>query len=149
MAHLNKVMLIGNLGKDPELHTLQSGTSLCRFSLATSRKYRDRDNNQQTETEWHNVVCWGKNAEVAHKYLYKGSPVYVEGRLGTRTYDDRDGNQRKATEITCETVQFLGDGRSTGSEDRDNRRERPPSKSKEQPHTNRNEDDDDASDLPF
>lgn len=106
---LNKVFLVGNLGRDPEVRSTPSGQSVATFSVATSRKWRDRDGNRQEQTEWHNVVCWGKQAEIAGQYLTKGKQVFVEGRLQTRSWDDKNsGEKRYKTEIICENFQMLG-----------------------------------------
>jgi single-strand DNA-binding protein len=109
MASVNKAILIGNLGKDPELRYTPSGTAVCTFSLATTERWRDRESNEMKEqTNWHNIVLWGKQAETAKEYLQKGSPVYIEGRIQTRSYDDKDGNKRWITEIVGQRMQFLG-----------------------------------------
>lgn len=110
---VNKVILIGNLGKDPELRYTQGGTAVCQLSVATTRTYSNKNNERVDETEWHRVVVWSKQAEHCGQYLTKGRQVYVEGRLQTRSWDDRDGNKRYTTEIIAETVQFLG-GRGEG-----------------------------------
>ncbi len=109
MASVNKAILIGNLGKDPELRYTPGGAAVCNFSLATTEKWRDKQTNELKEqTNWHNIVLWGKQAETAKEYLQKGSPVYIEGRIQTRTYDDKDGNKRWITEIVGQRMQFLG-----------------------------------------
>lgn len=109
MASVNKAILIGNLGKDPELRYTPSGAAVCTFSLATTERWRDRESNEMKEqTNWHNIVFWGKQAETAKEYLQKGSPVYIEGRIQTRSYDDKDGNKRWITEIVGQRMQFLG-----------------------------------------
>ena len=109
MASINKVILIGNLGRDPETrHTADGGTAICNITLATSRRYKDSQGNPQEETEWHRVVFFGRQAEVAQTYLRKGNPVYVEGRLRTRKYTDKEGVERYQTEVICETLQLLG-----------------------------------------
>lgn len=108
MASVNKVILIGNLGKDPELKYTPSGAAVTNFSMATTDKWKDKDGNSQERTEWHNIVLWGRQAEVAKEYLSKGRPVYIEGRIQTRTYDDKEGNKRYFTEIVGEKMQFLG-----------------------------------------
>lgn len=109
MASVNKAILIGNLGKDPELRYTPSGQAVCSFSLATTEKWRDRESNDLKEnTTWHNIVLWGRQAETAKEYLQKGSPVYIEGRIQTRSYDDKDGNRRWMTEIVGQRMQFLG-----------------------------------------
>jgi single-strand DNA-binding protein len=104
---LNKVMLIGNLGRDPEVRSLPSGQPVANFTLATSRRWKDRDGNRQEQTEWHNIVCFGKQAEIAGQYLTKGKQVYVEGRMQTRSWE-RDGQKHFRTEIVCDNFQMLG-----------------------------------------
>lgn len=99
MAGVNKVILIGNLGKDPEVRTFDSGTKKAAFSLATSEPYTDKSGEKKDRIEWHNVVFWGKIADVVEKYLKKGNQVYIEGRIASRSYDDKDGIKRYITEI--------------------------------------------------
>lgn len=109
MASVNKVILLGNLGRDPETrYTAEGGTAICNIAVATSRRYKNSQGELQEETEWHRVVFFGRQAEVAQTYLRKGSPVYVEGRLRTRRYTDKDGVERYQTEIISETLQLLG-----------------------------------------
>ncbi|MGB5108003.1 MAG: single-stranded DNA-binding protein [Candidatus Zixiibacteriota bacterium] len=109
MASVNKAILIGNLGKDPELRYTPAGVAVCTFSLATTEKWRDKTSNEQKEsTTWHNIVLWRRQAEIAKEYLSKGSPVYIEGRIQTRTYDDKDGNKKWITEIVGDRLQLLG-----------------------------------------
>ena len=109
MAGVNKVILVGNLGKDPEVRYLESGTAVANFTLATSETYKDRNTGERiTQTEWHNIVLWRGLAEVAEKYLKKGSQVYVEGKLKTRSWEDKDGNTRYTTEIVGDTMTMLG-----------------------------------------
>jgi single-strand DNA-binding protein len=108
MAGVNKVILIGNLGKDPELRYTPSGQAVATFSLATSEKWRDREGITQDRTEWHNIVVWGRQAEIAKEYLAKGRQVYIEGRIQTRSWEDKDGNKRYTTEIIGQRLQFLG-----------------------------------------
>ncbi len=103
---VNKVILVGNLGKDPELRYTPSGAAVATFSLATTNPFKDREGNKQTE--WHNIVAWRQLAEICGKYLHKGKQVYIEGRIQTRSYDDRDGNKRYITEIVAEQMQMLG-----------------------------------------
>ncbi|MFC2115299.1 single-stranded DNA-binding protein [Bacteroidota bacterium] len=105
---VNKVILVGNVGKDPETRYLEGGTAVCSFSLATSETYRNRDGEKVTNTEWHNVVLWRGLAEVAEKYVKKGSQLFIEGRIRTRSWDDRDGNKRYTTEIVGDNMQMLG-----------------------------------------
>lgn len=114
MASVNKVILVGRLGKDIDLRQTGAGSSIANMTLATDRRYKDSQGNQQTETEWHSVVFFGKQAEVASQYLHKGSSVYIEGRLHTRKYTDKQGIERYATDIIGETLQFLDSKKSTG-----------------------------------
>jgi single-strand DNA-binding protein len=108
MRGVNKVILIGNLGKDPELRYLPSGGPVTKFSLATGARWKDKDGQWQDRTDWHNIVAFGRTAEVCNEYLKKGSPIYVEGRIQTRSYDDRDGNKKWITEIIAQSVNMLG-----------------------------------------
>jgi single-strand DNA-binding protein len=105
---VNKVILVGNLGKDPELRYTASGTAVANFSLATTERFKDRDGNSQEKTEWHNIVAWRQLAEICGKYLTKGRQVYIEGKIQTRSYEDRDGNKRYITEIVADQMQMLG-----------------------------------------
>jgi single-strand DNA-binding protein len=107
MASLNKVLLIGNLGKDPEVRYTASGTAVASFSLATSEKFKNKDGEWEERTEWHNVTLWGRLAEIAGEYLGKGKTVYIEGRLQTRKWQDKDGKDRYTTEIVGEKMQML------------------------------------------
>ena len=112
---VNKVILVGNLGKDPELRYTPSGAAVATFSLATTNPFKDKEGNRQTE--WHNIVAWRQLAEICGKFLHKGRQVYIEGRIQTRSYDDRDGNKRYITEIVAENMQMLGnrdDNQSSG-----------------------------------
>ncbi len=111
---MNKVILIGNLGTDPEIRTTASAQSVCNFSLATSRKWTDRNSQTQEETEWHRIVVWGRQAENCKEFLSKGRQVCVEGRLQTRQWEDKTGNKRYTTEIIAQNVQFLGGGSGGG-----------------------------------
>jgi single-strand DNA-binding protein len=113
MASLNKVMLIGNLGKDPEVRYTAAGTAVASFSVATSEKYKNKNGEWEEKTEWHNVTLWARLAEIAGEYLAKGKTVYIEGRLQTRKWQDKDGRDRYTTEIVGEKMQMLsgkGDG---------------------------------------
>lgn len=107
MKGLNKVTLIGNLGNDPNIQTLEGNTKVAKFSLATSESFRDSNEQNQTITDWHNIVLWRGLAEIAEKYLHKGSLVYVEGKLKTRNYDDKDGQKKYVTEIVAEQLLLL------------------------------------------
>ena len=109
MAGINKVILVGNLGKDPEVRYLEGGTAVANFPIATSENYTDRSSGEKkTITEWHNVVLWRGLAEIAEKYLKKGNQVYIEGKLRTRKWQDKDGHDRYTTEIVGDSMQMLG-----------------------------------------
>ena len=114
MAGVNKVILIGNLGRDPELRYTQSGQAVANFTLATAERFSTREGERQERTEWHRIVAWGRTAELCAQYLSKGRSVYVEGRLQTREWEDKEGQKRRTTEIVAQTVQFLG-GREGGA----------------------------------
>jgi len=106
---VNKVILIGRLGKDPEIKSTPSGTTVTKFSLATDEKFTDRSGEKQDRTEWHNIVCWQRTAEVAAEYLKKGGKVYIEGRLTTRSWDDKETGQKKyMTEVVANDLVLLG-----------------------------------------
>ena len=107
MSSINKAIIIGNLGADPELRDA-GGTPVCNLSIATTRVFKDRNDERQEETEWHRVTVWGKQAEHCNQYLSKGRQDYVEGRLQTRSYEGDDGVKKYSTEIVAQTVQFLG-----------------------------------------
>ncbi len=111
---LNKVMIIGRLGQDPEMRYMQSGDPIANLNVATSESYRDREGNKQDKTEWHRVVVFGKQAENCNNYLRKGSQVYIEGSLQTRKWQDKQGVDRYTTEINARSVQFLDSRRSEG-----------------------------------
>lgn len=119
MASVNKVILIGNLGRDPETRYSPDGAPITNVSIATSRKYKDASGQQQEETEWHRVVFFGRLAEIAGEFLKKGRPVYVEGRLRTRKWTDKDGNDKYTTEIVAENMQLLGSRDGGGAADLD------------------------------
>jgi single-strand DNA-binding protein len=106
---INKVILVGRLGRDPELKYTASGTPFCRFSMATDDSWVDKGSGEKTErTEWHNIVVWNKLAEICNTYLTKGKMVYIEGSLQTREWDDKEGVKRKTTEIRCNDMMMLG-----------------------------------------
>ena len=113
MASVNRVILIGNLGRDPELPYTPSGTAVANFSLATTDRFSNKQGERQERTEWHRIVAWGRTAELCAQYLSKGRSVYVEGRLQTNEWEDKEGQKRRTTEIVAQTVQFLG-GRNAG-----------------------------------
>jgi single-strand DNA-binding protein len=108
MASVNKVILVGNVGRDPELRYTQSGQPVASFSIATNERFKDRDGNWKDRTEWHRIVAWARLAEICGEYLKKGSPVYIEGRIQTRDWEDKEGNKRQTTEIVALTMQMLG-----------------------------------------
>jgi single-strand DNA-binding protein len=113
---VNKVILLGRLGQDPELKYTPSGAAVCNFSMATSESWTDKSTGQKQEkTEWHRIVVWGKLAELCNQYLSKGRQAFVEGRIQTRSWDDNNGNKRYTTEINANTVQFIG--ANTGTSD--------------------------------
>lgn len=107
MASLNKVMLIGNLGKDPELKTLPNGDAVCNFPIATSESWKDKSGQRQEKTEWHNITLYRRLAEVAAQYLKKGSSVYIEGKITTRKWQDKNGQDRYTTEIIASQMTML------------------------------------------
>ncbi len=111
---VNKVILVGRLGKDPETRYTSSGQAVCNFSLATDETYKDRAGERQKRTEWHRIVVWAKQAEIAQQYLHKGSLIYLEGRIQTRQWDDREGQKRTTTEIVSTNFRMLG-GRGDAS----------------------------------
>ena len=112
---VNKVILVGNLGNDPEMRHTPGGAGVCEFRLATNESWNDKNGQRQERTEWHRVVVWGKKAEACSKYLSKGRQVFVEGRLRTRTWDDKEGNKRYTTEIKADRVTLLGGGGGRGA----------------------------------
>ena len=104
----NKVQLIGNLGKAPEIITLDSGKKLAKFSIATNETYKNAQGEKVTDTQWHNVIAWNKTAEIVEKYLDKGKEIAIEGKLTSRSYDDKEGNKRYITEVVCDELVMLG-----------------------------------------
>ena len=109
MASVNKVILVGNLGRDPEIRYTQSGTPVANFTMATTEQWKDQQTGERNEkTEWHRIVVWGKTAEMCAQYLSKGRQAYVEGRIQTREWEDKEGNKRQTTEIVAQNVTFLG-----------------------------------------
>jgi len=115
MAGVNKVILVGNLGRDPEVRTIESGAKVATFTLATTEVYKNKEGNKVEQTEWHRIVLWRGLAEVAEKYLRKGKPVYIEGKIATRKYTDKDNVERTVTEIIADNMVMLGT-RDQGSE---------------------------------
>ena len=116
MAAVNKAILIGNLGSDPELRYTSNGTAVASFNIATTERFKDKNGEQQERTEWHSIVCWGRMGELANEYLRKGRSVYIEGRIQTRNYEDKDGIKRYKTEIVAQQMQFLGGRGQEGSQ---------------------------------
>tara|TARA_X000001036_G_C20501365_1_gene734004 strand:- start:257 stop:691 length:435 start_codon:yes stop_codon:yes gene_type:complete len=140
---INKVILIGNLGKDPEVRHLENGASVANFSIATSENYKDRKTGEKvSQTEWHNIVVWRGLADIAEKYLKKGDKVYIEGKLKTRSWQDQDGNNRYTTEVIADNLTMLG-------KSPENR----PANTNPVPEANKSQDDfsspDESDDLPF
>ena len=150
MASINKAILIGNLGRDPELRYTPSGQAVASFSIATTSRWKNQNGENQESTEWHNIVLWGRMAELAKEYLAKGRSVYIEGRIQTRSYQDKDGVTKYRTEIVGQQMQFLGGrsdsgGGSSSSSDYTPPPPPPPSGSDDTPFDNSADDDD----LPF
>jgi single-strand DNA-binding protein len=129
MASLNQVELIGNLGKDPETRYMPSGDAITNISIATTEKWKDKNGEMQEQTEWHRVAFFGKLAEIAGEYLKKGAQVFVQGRLQTRKWQDKDGNDKYTTEVIAHKMLMLG-RRPDGGEERD---EAPPQRQQQQP----------------
>ena len=119
MASVNKAILIGNLGADPELRYTASGTAIARFNLATKENWTGKDGNKEERTEWHRVVAWARLGEICGEYLSKGKQVYIEGRLQTRSWEDKEGNKRYTTEINAQVMQMLGPAGEKGGSGRD------------------------------
>ena len=120
MAGVNKVILVGNLGKDPEVRYLDNGVAVANFSVATTENYKNKEGQRVSQTEWHNIVLWRGLAEVAEKYLVKGSSVYLEGKIKTRKWEDKEGVTRYSTEILGENMTMLGRKPSTEKKSTDN-----------------------------
>lgn len=114
MGSVNKVILVGNLGRDAELRSTAGGAAMSTFSLATTEVWNDKQGQKQEKTEWHRIVLWGKQAESLQEYLVKGKQIYVEGRLQTRQWDDKEGNKRYTTEIKADRITLLGGGGGGG-----------------------------------
>ncbi|MBW1851658.1 MAG: single-stranded DNA-binding protein [Deltaproteobacteria bacterium] len=115
MAGVNKVILVGNLGRDPEVRYTPSGVTVANFSIATSEEWKDKETGEKQErTEWHRIVAWRRLGEICGEYLHKGSQIYIEGKLQTRAWEDRDGNKRYTTEIVAQSMQMLGPASKQG-----------------------------------
>jgi len=115
MAGVNKVILIGNTGKDPEVRHLESGVAVASFSLATTETYKNKSGEKVSNTEWHNIVLWRGLAEIAEKYIKKGTQLYIEGKITNRSWDDKEGNKRYITEIVGNNIQLLGRAGGSGN----------------------------------
>ncbi len=116
MSSVNKVIIIGHLGQDPEVRYLPSGDSVANLSIATTESWKDKQGQKQEQTEWHRVSLFGKTAEIGGEYLKKGSQVYIEGKLQTRKWTDKEGQERYTTEIRADRMQMLGKSRQVGEE---------------------------------
>ncbi|MCK4568731.1 MAG: single-stranded DNA-binding protein [Bacteroidales bacterium] len=119
MAGINKVILVGNLGRDPEVRTLENGAKVANFTLATSESYKNKEGQRVTQTEWHNIVLWRGLAEIAEKFLRKGNQVYIEGKIKSRSWEDKDGNKRYTTEILGDNLTMLGGRRDSDNSNSD------------------------------
>jgi single-strand DNA-binding protein len=126
MGSVNKVILLGNLGRDPELRYTPTGSPVATFTLATNEKWKDKDGNKQEHTEWHRIVIFGKLAEIAGEYLRKGRQVYLEGSIRTRTYKDREGNDKSTTDIRVDNLVMIGRAEGDGGEGARATSEKPP-----------------------
>ena len=131
MASVNKVILIGNLGRDPEVRYTQTGTAVANFTLATNEVWNDKSGERQERTEWHRIVVWGKQAEIAREHLSKGKQVYIEGSIQTRQWDDREGHKRTTTEIKAQRLIMMG--RAEAGENRMNAAAPPPDAAGDEP----------------
>jgi single-strand DNA-binding protein len=139
MASVNKVILVGNLGRDPEMRYMPSGDAIASFSVATTDTWKDKSGAKQEKTEWHRISMFGKQAEIAGQYLKKGSSVYIEGRLQTRKWTDKEGHERQTTEVVADRMQMLG-GRGGNTfevmdDDNDAPQQRPASRPQTQPQS--------------
>ncbi len=143
---INKVILVGNVGKDPEIRHLDSGVAVANFTLATSESYIARNGDKVTTTEWHNIVLWRGLADVAEKYVTKGRQLYIEGKIRTRTWDDKDGNKRYTTEIVADVMQMLGNRTDSQGQSNNGGGTQQESSALESPDINEQGGDDD---LPF
>jgi single-strand DNA-binding protein len=141
MSGVNKAILIGRLGKDPEIRNIEGGSKVASFTLATKEVYKDKSGNKVEQTEWHNIVVWRSLADLAERFLRKGSQIYLEGKIKTRSWDDKEGNKRYTTEIVGDTFTFLDTKGATGPE---NGNEKPMVQTTEEPTMA-----EDDGDLPF
>ena len=143
---VNKAILIGNLGKDPELRYTPSGKAVATFSLATTERWKGQDGQKSESTTWHNIVAWGRQAEVIKEYLAKGRQVYIEGRIVNRSYDDKEGNKKYISEVVVQNFQFIGNkgDQGGGGVDKDFAQQSPDASEPPPPDTSGGDDD-----LPF
>ncbi len=148
MASVNKVILVGNLGRDPEVRYMPNGEAVCTFSIATTDNWKDKSGQRQERTEWHSIILYRRLAEIAGEYLRKGRPVYIEGRIRSRKYTGKDGVERTAFEIEATELQILGGREESGGNARQERSEPapPPRRQEPKPPSNFNDMDDD---IPF
>jgi len=146
---VNKAILVGFVGNDPEVRYLDSGTAVANFRLATSENYTNRAGEKVSQTEWHNVVLWRGLAEIAEKYVKKGTQVYIEGRIRTRAWDDRDGNKRYTTEIVADNLQLMGKRSDNLGDTPITRNETPENDATPQPTERPAPESEGADDLPF
>ncbi|MCG8994233.1 single-stranded DNA-binding protein [Laribacter hongkongensis] len=149
MASVNKVILVGNLGRDPEVRYMPNGEAVCTFSIATTDSWKDKNGQKQERTEWHNIILYRRLAEIAGEYLKKGRPVYIEGRIQSRKYTGKDGVELTAFEILATELQMLGSREESGANTRTERSEpTPPPPRRQAPKPASNFDDMDD-DIPF
>ena len=145
MSGVNKVILVGYLGKDPEIRHLEANTSVATFTLATTESYTNKEGKRIDQTEWHNIVAWRGLAEIASKYLQKGKQVYIEGKIRSRSYDDKDGNKRYVTEIVADALTLLGKKDDQNGQQVDDQRSNTPKQEDQLAEIHRTP----ADDLPF
>ena len=145
---VNKVILVGNVGKDPEVRYIDSGAAVANFSLATSETYKNKNGERVTNTEWHNIVLWRGLAEIAEKYVKKGTQLYIEGKIRTRSYDDQNGNKRYITEIIGDSMKMLSKVQSDNSQSANQSQNQDQSQSPN-PTADSNFGPDETDDLPF
>lgn len=143
------MILVGNLGADPETRTIESGAKVANFSIATSERYKDKNGNQVDKTEWHNIVMWRGLADIAERYLKKGSQVFIEGKLRTRSWDDQNGNKRYTTEVLADNMTLLGRPEGGGSQGGGAQASAAPAPAKNQVNEPSASMDDVDDDLPF
>jgi single-strand DNA-binding protein len=146
---INKVILLGNVGKDPEVKHLERNVSVANFPLATSENYTNKSGEKVTTTEWHNIVCWRGLATLAENYIRKGSQIYIDGRIKTRSYDAPDGSKRYVTEIYADTIQLLGKKAEGAPSENGTKSAQTPGVNEPNDHVSYGNDDKEGDDLPF